>query len=431
MRRTLLLVVIAGFTGILCAGCSDAGAPTALDVAEKKWEGTTGAGGAAATLGQLIFDDTRLSVHGNQACRSCHEPSQGFAAALLTANTVGGVVEGSVAGKFGDRKPPSASYVTDAPLFALSGSGAVGGMFWDGRATGAILGNPAADQALGPFLNPVEQAMPDKACVIYRIRTGPYAEAFREVYGTAIDDIAFPSASSMEATCTTPRAAPGEYVALSAAHRAIVDAQYLNVGRAVKEFEATLNKYASRFDNGTMTAAERRGAKLFSGKGKCHTCHSSKGTNPTFTDFAYHNLGVPKHPDNPRFNYSTTEFDKGLGGFTNRSTHQGKFKTPSVRNTGVGNNRTFMHNGVLTSLQQVVDFYSTRDVLRKCTAQEIATLHPSQYGSLPPGNGRPAAGCWPPAEHNANLDTKNMGKLGLTAAEVADMVAFMKALSDP
>jgi cytochrome c peroxidase len=32
-----------------------------------------------------------------------------------------------------------------------------GGNFRDGRPTGEKLGNPAADQAQGPFLNPVEQ----------------------------------------------------------------------------------------------------------------------------------------------------------------------------------------------------------------------------------------------------------------------------------
>jgi cytochrome c peroxidase len=39
----------------------------------------------------------------------------------------------------------------------------VGGNFWDGRATGEILGNPAAEQAKGPFLNPVEQAIPSSS----------------------------------------------------------------------------------------------------------------------------------------------------------------------------------------------------------------------------------------------------------------------------
>ena len=47
----------------------------------------------------------------------------------------------------------------------------MGGNFWDGRTTGEKLENPTADQAQGPFLNPVEQALPDSACVVYRVCT--------------------------------------------------------------------------------------------------------------------------------------------------------------------------------------------------------------------------------------------------------------------
>ena len=66
------------------------------------------------------------------------------------------------ADRFGDRKPPSTAYATFSPVFHFDGTEFVGGNFWDGRATGERLGNPAADQALGPFLNPVEQNMPSK-----------------------------------------------------------------------------------------------------------------------------------------------------------------------------------------------------------------------------------------------------------------------------
>ena len=72
--------------------------------------------------------------------------------------------------QFGDRKPPSAAYATVSPIFHEDKKGLfIGGNFWDGRATGEVLGNPAADQAQGPFLNPVEQALPDSACVVYRV----------------------------------------------------------------------------------------------------------------------------------------------------------------------------------------------------------------------------------------------------------------------
>jgi cytochrome c peroxidase len=91
-----------------------------------------------------------------------------------------------------------------------------------------------------------------------------------------------------------------------------------------------------------------------------------------------------------------------------------------------------MHNGVFVSLRQVVDFYNTRDVTRVCTADEIATLQPSQYGNFDPDGSGPltAAGCWPPPEFGQNMDTKQMGNLGLTTQDVNAIVAYMRAMTD-
>jgi cytochrome c peroxidase len=137
------------------------------------------------------------------------------------------------------------------------------------------------------------------------------------------------------------------------------------------------------------------------------------------------NLGVPWNPANPVFNPATGSRDPGLGGFTGRSAHLGKFRTPTTRNVGLGDNRTFMHNGVLTSLRQVVDFYNTRDAARVCTPSELATLQPSEYGTLPG-----AAGCWPPPEYASGMDTKQVGKLGLTLAQVDEITAYLLAMTD-
>jgi cytochrome c peroxidase len=60
----------------------------------------------------------------------------------------------------------------------------IGGNFWDGRATGEKLGNPAADQAQGPFLNPAEQALRDSACVAYKVATSDYYIIYKKVWGT-------------------------------------------------------------------------------------------------------------------------------------------------------------------------------------------------------------------------------------------------------
>jgi len=412
-----------GALALLAGACADA----PLDV-DKVSISKAAVGDPTVVLGQRLYGDRWLSINRNQSCATCHQPKQGFAAPLLTAVTQGSVVQGSVAGKFGGRKPPTAAYATISPIFSGGGNPS-GGNFWDGRATGTVLGNPAADQAAGPFLNPVEQAMPDAACVVYRVKNGAYVDLFTAAWGNDILSIVWPA--NTESICTTPVETAGEYVALSAADRVKVRTAYNNIALSIADFESTLNRYSSRFDAGTLTALELQGQALFSGKGKCQQCHTA-GVGAAFTDFRYHNLGVPKNPNNPVFNYTSGLSDVGLGGFTGDSKHMGKFKTPTARNVGMGNNRTYMHNGVFTSLRQVVDFYNTRDALPVCTPAQIATLHPSEYGSYDPDKSGPltAAKCWPPAEHATNLDTQRLGDLGMTKAEVNALVAFLKALSD-
>jgi cytochrome c peroxidase len=429
MRTALRFFSIVSTT-IALAACFDA--PVGVD---SSTNGITSAISNAVSisnselLGDKLFNDINLSVNRNQSCATCHEPSEGFASAIPGVPQVGSAIQGSVAGKFGARKPPTAAYATLTPTFTNK-NGASGGLFWDGRATGAVLGTPAADQALGPFLNPVEQALPDAACLVYRVRTSSYVALYVGAWNDDIVDIAFPS--NVEAVCSTPVNAAGEFVTLSTVDRERTTIAYHNIAKSIADYEGTFNRFSSAADAGTLTALEAEGLKLFSTKAKCQQCHTNKDVGAVFTDFRFHNLGVPRNPDNVSFNYTTGAFDPGLGGVTGSSAHLGKFRTPTTRNVGVGVNRTFMHNGVLKSLKQVVDFYNTRDVLRRCTAQEIGTLHPSQYGSYDPDGTGPltAAGCWPAPEYAQNMDTKQMGALGLTEAQVNAIVAYLKAMSD-
>lgn len=135
-------------------------------------------------LGKAIFFDTNLSLNGNQSCASCHAPKAGWVGSDTDINAHGAVYEGSIAGAFGDRKPPSAAYATQSPVLSVDRKGLfVGGNFWDGRATGETLGNPAAEQAKGPFLNPVEQALPDADTLVGKVCAADYGDQFRAVWG--------------------------------------------------------------------------------------------------------------------------------------------------------------------------------------------------------------------------------------------------------
>ena len=127
-------------------------------------------------LGKAIFFD-KIASPDNMSCAGCHAPSTGFTGPIAGLNKFEAVYRGAVPQRFGNRKPPSAAYATLSPVFHYDAIEElfVGGNFWDGRATGEVLGNPAADQALGPFLNPVEQNNPSKQAVLEQIASSKYS----------------------------------------------------------------------------------------------------------------------------------------------------------------------------------------------------------------------------------------------------------------
>jgi len=118
-------------------------------------------------LGKLMLYDKDLSVNRNEACAFCHMPETGFTGPLSELNKTTGSHPGSVRTRFSDRKPQSHAYAPLSPVLHYNpGQGdLVGGNFWDMRATGRRLGNPAAEQAEGPPTNPVEMGLPR-----YRLR---------------------------------------------------------------------------------------------------------------------------------------------------------------------------------------------------------------------------------------------------------------------
>jgi cytochrome c peroxidase len=114
-------------------------------------------------LGKAMLYDKHLSVNRNEACAFCHMPQTGFTGPVSELNATTGSYPGSVRTRFSDRKPQTHSYAPLSPVlhFNQARGDLVGGNFWDVRATGRRLGNPAAEQAQGPFVNPVEMGLPD------------------------------------------------------------------------------------------------------------------------------------------------------------------------------------------------------------------------------------------------------------------------------
>lgn len=392
-------------------------------------------------VGKSIFFDQHLSLNQNQACAACHSPEVGGTGANGQFNAGGGVYEGSIAGRFGARKPPASAYAAVSPVFHFRIEEGetlfVGGNFWDGRATGEKLGNPAADQAQGPFLNPLEQALPDSACVVYRvcnpITPSDYPVKLQDVFGAATCRINWPK--SIEQSCTQE----GAMVALSAKERQRADQAYDKIALAIAAYEASpeVNAFTSKYDyylagKAKLTSQESKGLTLFAGKAQCANCHTltpGYTGEPLLTDFTYDNIGVPKNPANPVYQGNPAFIDNGLSDFLAKqpeyapyaAANVGKHKVPTLRNVDLRPTaalvKAYMHNGYFKSLEGVVHFYNTRDKLPVCAGNftEAQAL---------------AQNCWPAPEVAANLNRDELGNLGLSRNEEAAIVAFMKTLSD-
>ncbi|MEI7997526.1 MAG: cytochrome c peroxidase, partial [Methylococcaceae bacterium] len=345
----------------------------------------------------------------NQSCATCHSPESGWTGPNSLINAMGSVYEGSIPGEFGDRKPPSSAYATQSPILHADKKGLfVGGNFWDGRATGERLGNPAAEQAQGPFLNPKEQALDTPADVVERVCTASYGVLFKGVWGA------------------------------NACDPANVAMAYDDIAYSIAAYEASpeSNAFTSKFDlsrkgKAKLTPQERRGFALFQGEGKCAKCHISTGQKPLFTDYTFDNLGIPKNPENPFYVNDPSFIDKGLGGFLATRTdyaafadeNKGKQKVPTLRNVdkwdaALGDKvKAYGHNGYFKSLKGIVHFYNTRDVLDTC---------PGGYTE----SEALAADCWPAPEVAENVNITELGNLGLTEEEEGAIVAFLKTLTD-
>jgi len=400
-------------------------------------------------LGKSIYFDDNLSINNNQACAACHGPEVGFTGPIEAFNAAGSVYEGSIAGRFGNRKPPSAAYATLSPIlhFELEKREAVfeGGNFWDGRATGEKLGNPAADQAQGPFLNPLEQGLPESGCVVYRVCNPvvatDYPVTFEEVWGAGACAIAWPA--DVDTVCGVE----GGMVALSDDDQAKVETAYDQIALSIAAFEGSpeVNQFSSKYDAylagaADLTKEEKKGLHLFKSKAKCANCHlldaERDGEPPLFTDYTFDNLGVPRNPENPF--YDELDFnplgdawiDFGLGGFLEtRSDYAalaeenlGKQKVPTLRNVDKrpdpGFVKAYTHNGYFKTLKGIVHFYNTRDVKPVCPdpfTTEVEAL---------------AQDCWPAPEVAENVNTTELGNLHLTEAQEDAIVAFLKTLSD-
>ena len=434
-------------------------------------------------LGKDIFYDDTLSSPAGYSCATCHVPQTGFTGPNSSLNLVAGPLPGVIPGRFGRRNPQPIPYAAFSPrgpfLSGLEGGTYVGGTFWDGRTP------DNATQARMPFLDQNEMAntpsgpYPPHAggfspLLAQKIAGRPYAPLFETVFGRDV----FKNSTDEQIYDLTTAAI------------------------AIYEASAEINQFSSKWDastNGTppmhiytFTPSEENGRVLFFGKALCSECHSSAKLDvvmqathgkDTFTMYCYANIGVPKNPANPFYvntnsdsnpqgcNQLGAQFvDYGLGANPNPAPDgtrfmdvkpgdvpqfNGMFKATSLRNTDQRPSpnfvRSYMHNGVFKSLEEVMHFYNKRNVATNSLGQEKAfdwsagapagytPIFPPPESMDFPANVQNITGITPaeftaqhprPGDEGTIAANGQVGNLQLTPQEETDLVNFLKTLTD-
>jgi cytochrome c peroxidase len=323
---------------------------------------------AKIALGDKLFHDKRFSATGTKGCFSCHEDEKVFTDSPLQ------VSEG-IKKLTGTRNAPTA---VNAVYFEKQ--------FWDGRSPSL------EDQALHPFVNPVELGLENHDPILEIVRSDPeYVKAFKEVFDKGGDEV----------TMT-------------------------EVTQAIAAFERTLVAGNSPFDRwyyggeeDALTESQKRGFDLFVNEGRCVSCHVVEQTQALFTDNRFHNVGVGINDIQDEVPKLAGEFLKAeatasevdvqvlsdkrtseLGRFavTRGFDDLGSFKTPTLRNVAL--TAPYMHDGSLKTLADVAAHYNNGGVTE----------------ANDPVNDFLSGGIRP---------------LNLTEEQLDDLVAFMEALTSP
>jgi len=358
-------------------------------------------------LGRRLFFDPTLSGSGRQSCASCHSPAYAFGPPNKLSVQLGGKdmkhpgIRATPSLRYRQNVPPFSEHFHDDDNDDSVDAGPTGGLTWDGRA------DSAHEQARIPLLSPFEMANTDLASVVAKLKQAPYAAQFRATFGaTVFDDDA--------------RAFEAALMALEVFQESPTDFYPYS-----SKYDAFLRKQTK------LSAQELRGLALFNAadKGNCASCHISaiapNGAFPQFTDYGLIALGVPRNK-HIAANADPHYHDLGLCGperrdFLDRPQYCGLFKTPSLRNVAL--RQAFFHNGVFHSLEEVMQFYVQRDTApqkwyprnRDGSIRKFDDLLPQHYANV---------------NREAPFDRQPGDKPALTEAEIKDVIAFLKTLTD-
>lgn len=276
-------------------------------------------------LGRRLFFDRRLSHNATFSCAMCHVPEQGFSSNEL-ATAVG------IEGRTVRRNSPTIYNVAFLER-----------LFHDGRETSL------EQQIWGPLLAGNEMGNPSVGHVIERVNAIPH---YRERFARAFDG----RPPSMETLG----------MALAAYQRLLVSAN------------SPFDRWYYGKDNRALSDEQKAGFGLFTGKAGCSACHLLNPDWALFTDNRMHNTGVgyrrsmSKPPATTRVQIAPGEHitvrsdvvaeaseakpnDLGLYEITEDPDDRWKYRTPTLRNVALS--APYMHDGSISSLAEVIDFY--------------------------------------------------------------------------
>ena len=254
-------------------------------------------------LGKVLFADPILSGSGTRSCQSCHQPEKAFTDGLVKNTSLG-------------NHTPLRRNTPTLINAALQPS-----QFYDLRVS------TLENQSLAVVQNKEEMhgSMKGAAARIWK------NDGYRQLFSAA-----FPKKDRKE-----------------------IDT--LEVMNAIGSFVRSLALLNSRFDDYmrgnkiAMSREEVNGFNLFMGKAKCGTCHYMPLFNGTFPPrymlIESEVIGVPK-----TIAKNVIDNDMGRYDILKINAFKHAFKISTVRNAS--RTAPYMHNGVFTTLQQVMDFYN-------------------------------------------------------------------------
>jgi len=251
-------------------------------------------------LGRKLFYEEMLSGDNTMSCASCHAPANSFTDPNQFSTGIDGIK--------GTRNS-----------MALINLGWQKFFFWDGRA-GSL-----EQQILGPVPNPIEMHQSWKDAVGKLNQDVNYRNLFFKAFGE-------PSIDSLKVT-----KAIAQFIRTMISGESKYDVMY--------KFENSLP--LSSNDQAilpTVTAEEWAGYDLFKSLNGADCLHCHSGVLMHINKFSNNGMDA-------------TFSDPGRGGITGNPNDMGRFKIPTLRNIAL--TAPYMHDGRFSTLDQVIDHYST------------------------------------------------------------------------